>query len=106
MNTNLSATTNDDSYTVENLLLRALEDALPDLCIVTYEDEIDVRDGAADEDCLLDWHYPGRNNVSNMLPEVDFTDNVRVNQGLSTPVRRSHLVARGLFANTGSLASM
>ncbi len=95
VNANLNAT-DFESFTAENILLRTLKESLPELCIVSEEEELDIRDAAPNEDYMLDWHYPGRCNVSADLPEIDLEEMTAIRE-LATQVRRSQLVARGIF---------
>ncbi len=95
MNANI-AVSESESSTAENILLRTLEESLPDLRIVSADEELDIRDATPDDDYMLDWHYPGRCNVSADLPEIDLEEMTAI-QELATQVRRSQLVARGIF---------
>ena len=96
MNSNLAVNASE-SFTAESIMLRTLEESLPDLWIVSVEPEFDIRDAAPDEEYILEWHYPGKCNLQGIVPEVDLTDTVRYN-GLAAQVPRSQLVARGILS--------
>ncbi|MFN8553477.1 MAG: hypothetical protein U0103_18525 [Candidatus Obscuribacterales bacterium] len=101
MNANLPL--QDFSYaTAESILLRTLEDSLPDLWIV---EELDIRDAVPDEDFMLEWHYPGKCNVQGLVPDVDLTEVTRPLQDLSTQVPRRQLVARGILSGGRTIKS-
>jgi len=87
-----------ESFTAESIMLRTVEESLPDLWIVSAESEFDIRDVAPDEEYMLEWHYPGKCNVQGIVPEVDLTDTARLTQGLAAQVPRSQLVARGILS--------
>ncbi len=93
--------------TAESIMLRSIELALPDLSIVSWEEEeIDIRDASSNSDVMLDWHYPGRSSVWEVLPDLDFTDVPKANQELSYVIPRNHLVTRGIFASSPNASVM
>ncbi len=102
MNANLVMS--EDSVTAESIMLRTIEEMLPDLWIVATEPEPDIRDVEPNEEFMLEWHYPGKCNVEGIVPELDVTES-RAQQGLASQVPRSQLVARGILSGGRTLRS-
>ncbi len=106
MNANASILNDFDAVSAESIMLRSLEESLPDLWIV---EDLDIRDAIPDEEFMLEWHYPGKCNVQGIVPEVDISEPVRqtqdFSQGLSTQVPRSQLVARGILSGGRTMRS-
>lgn len=88
---------NDASTSAESLLLRNLEESLPDLWIVSTDADCDIRDAQPDEDYMLDWHYPGKCSVHGLVPDLDVSE-PDYSPALTTQVPRSRLVARGVLS--------
>lgn len=95
---------NEDSVTAESIIVRSIEEMLPDLWIVATEPEPDIRDVEPDQEYMLEWHYPGKCNVEGIVPELNVTES-RTHQGLASPVPRSQLIARGILSGGRSLKS-
>lgn len=91
------AVNDSESFTAETIVLRAIEELLPDLWIVSTEPELDIRDAVPDEEFMLEWHYPGKCNVEGIVPDLDVTEQ-RIEHALAAPVPRSQLVARGILS--------
>ncbi len=71
MNANLLS---DDCISAEDIMLRTIEDMLPDLWIVSTEVGLDIRDAEPDEEFMLEWNYPGRITLDGIVPELDVTE--------------------------------
>lgn len=93
-----------ESFTAESIMLRAIEESLPDLWIVSTEPELDIRDAVPDEEYMLEWHYPGKCNVEGIVPELNVTES-RTQHALATQVPRSQLVARGILSGGRTMRS-
>lgn len=102
MNANLAIS--DESISAESIMLRTIEEMLPDLWIVSTEVGLDIRDAEPDEEYMLEWHYPGKCNVEGIVPELDVTES-RVHQGLAAQVPRSQLIARGILSGGRTIRS-
>lgn len=95
----IQTSNNSHLNSAETIMMRTIEDALPELSLFSPDDEPDIRDGVPDDDYLLDWHYPGRLNVSFLLPDLDFTD-VRANQGSAVQAFKQSSAVRGIFGSS------
>ncbi|HEY9730772.1 MAG TPA: hypothetical protein V6C89_02600 [Drouetiella sp.] len=106
MNANAYVFNDLDSALAESIMLRSIEESLPDLWIV---EDLDIREAIPDEEFMLEWRYPGKCNVQGIVPEVDITETARTNQnshqGLAAQVPRSQLVARGILSGGRTIKS-